>query len=348
MNGTLSQSNQLFVDVKCCLSEKQTMNSIVNLMRCICRCFGMVLLISLWEITPAHGAYTLSLVNQGQPTNSVRVGDRLDLDAVLTSDAADYHDSAIFRIELSTTGLVYQAYQWSEPFRNDSSDDDSKPLARFLPVELTANTIAGAAYPTNVIDIELSNIAVRSIFGTGAVARLTFTIPTNYAGPKVIHFTPVPDTFALGFSNITSKPGIPFQLSIRNSYNYWKNLNFNSTESLISGPDQDPNKDGLVNALAYAFAIDPKNGEGREHLPTFKNDNGKIMMTYVRPFSTSDLTYQYETSLNCKSWTAAVAKKDYSETTQVDPINNTEVVTVEWLTTSQRVFFVRVKCLLSP
>jgi len=329
-------------------SEKRTMNSIVYLLACLRRCFGMALLIFLVGLVPVHGAYTLSLLNQGQTTNSARVGERIDLDAVLTSESADYHDSAIFRIELSTTGLVYQAYQWSEPFRNESSDDDSKPLAKLLPLELTPNTIAGSGYPTNVIDFELSNIAVRGIYGTGALARVSFFIPTNYAGPKVITITPVPDTFALGFTNVAANAGMPFQLSIRNSYAYWKNLHFPLGEALQSGPAQDPNKDGIINAIAYAFAIDPKTGAERDHLPALKIDNARLLMTYVRPFMVSDVTYLYETSTNCKTWIQAIAKTDYLETVQPDAASNTETVLVELLTTGQRVIFVRVKCQLAP
>jgi hypothetical protein len=91
-------------------------------------------------------------------------------------------------------------------------------------------------------------------------------------------------------------------------YDVWKNSKFNETEagdSLTSGPAADPDKDGIVNLLEFAFDLQPKtpdvgglpDGElkltGADRFLTF---------TYKRRPASDGLIYQPQTSSNLAAW----------------------------------------------
>lgn len=159
--------------------------------------------------------YVISATTQGSTSATVRLGDTVTLDVTLDSDAFDEHSSAIFRLTFSAPGLIYQGYSWSIPYANGTRDDATLPVRTNLPLPLSVSTVAGAYFPSNVVDLYFDNvIPSTNTFSTGSVLQATFRVPTNYSGPSSIQVLAVPDTIALGLKTITSTSGPAFELSI--------------------------------------------------------------------------------------------------------------------------------------
>jgi hypothetical protein len=158
--------------------------------------------------------YALSLSSDGAAQKTVSPGDTFTLDAVLTSNGEDSLNSAIFQVQFSQPGLIYQGYAWSAPFGNQTSDDDSKPLWSQLPLQLQASSLQGGGYPADTVDIELSNVIdSQDHFLSGKLVQLAFEVPLDHPAGSLL-FSPVPDTFAQGFNIIPSTAGSSFQLTI--------------------------------------------------------------------------------------------------------------------------------------
>jgi hypothetical protein len=89
----------------------------------------------------------------------------------------------------------------------------------------------------------------------------------------------------------------------------WKQQKFGSDASnaAISGDDADPDKDGVVNLLEYAFGSDPVNGRD-EALPkpsmTVVDGKPVLGITFQRSLSATDVRYQVEYSSDQVTWTA--------------------------------------------
>lgn len=167
------------------------------------------------DLEKAQGAYSIFVASQGAASRTVQVGEAFNLDVVLFSDVSDVHNSAILRLVFSAPGLFYDSYLWSPPYGNGTSEDDSKPLARQLPLLLNTNTLTGAGYPNGAVDLELSNVtSTQPGFGSGTLVRLTLSVPLDYAGPTNVTVTIRPESFANGFNNIPTVPSSSFTLTI--------------------------------------------------------------------------------------------------------------------------------------
>ncbi|MBC7771464.1 MAG: hypothetical protein H7210_03100 [Pyrinomonadaceae bacterium] len=141
-------------------------------------------------------------------------GQSFDLDITLTSDAADQHNSAIFRVVFSSPGLVYQDYEWSTPYVTGGIFDDCLPPIADLPVIISPQLVQGPGFPAGVSDIELSNVVGSGTFGVGLLARLTFLVPSDYAGADQMTISVAPDTFARGFDEIPTLAGTSVLVTI--------------------------------------------------------------------------------------------------------------------------------------
>lgn len=162
----------------------------------------------------AMGDYVLSVVSDGASSLEVRPGDSFGLDIVLASDAAEVHNSSIFRLVFSDSGLWYDRYAWSAPYETGSIFDDSSPFIDDLSVQIDALTLAGVGYETGVIDIELSNVVPSGgVFGDGLLVSLDFTVPADLA-PGSLFIDVAPDAFANGFGKIATTAGTTFELLI--------------------------------------------------------------------------------------------------------------------------------------
>lgn len=94
-------------------------------------------------------------------------------------------------------------------------------------------------------------------------------------------------------------------LTVQSLRTAWTAANFNSTERAdqsISGPNADPDGDGLANLLEYALGTNPWSANTP---PAASTDAVDWLYTYTRPSGQNDLSYEVEVSDNLISWTTA-------------------------------------------
>lgn len=169
-------------------------------------------LLLTWPLS-AVGDYVLTPLCDGQSTATVAWGETFVLDFVLTSDASDVHNSAIFQVVFTSPGLTYTAYDWASPYDELLSLDDSTPPLASLPLTIDQDVFVNPVQPT-LVDVELSNALVGSTFGTGALVSLTLTVPAGSDLAGSVYIVALPDTFADGFDEIPAIGGTPFELLV--------------------------------------------------------------------------------------------------------------------------------------
>lgn len=160
---------------------------------------------------PANAGYVLSLQGVGPDLDpgsqfGVTAGQQFSLNAVLTGNPPNTQDSMIWDVAISgAPALGYRGYLFNvAAYQSGSVDDFSIPKGALD----TGRTPAGTLAPA-VAHYEAVTRAGQT-FSTGVLASLDFTVPANAPiGSKYI-FTPRPDTFALGFDQITTTAGPAF------------------------------------------------------------------------------------------------------------------------------------------
>ena len=175
---------------------------------------GAVIFCVLAACAPLGAAYMITPLSGGASSAEVAPGDVLDLDIVLTSDDADEHVSAIFRVVFSQGGLLYQSYQWQTPYSTGSIDDLSVPGGGpAVPHLLDEDVLSGLGYPDGVVDVELSNVTDAGAFGVGVLVTLRLLVPPD-AAEQTRTIGVVPDTFDDGLAEIPTTAGGDFTLII--------------------------------------------------------------------------------------------------------------------------------------
>lgn len=174
----------------------------------------------------AHADYIVTPLVGGTSSANVFPGDLFDLDIVLTSDAGDQHNSAIFRLEFWTAGLAYDWYEWAAPYETGTIWDDSHPFLTDLSVTLGPDTFIDPVNPIPRTDIELSNVVPigQPYFGEGTLVTLGFHVPVDFPPNQIVLISVVPNAsndpdnsvlvIANGFDIIPSTPGPVFALHI--------------------------------------------------------------------------------------------------------------------------------------
>ena len=84
----------------------------------------------------------------------------------------------------------------------------------------------------------------------------------------------------------------------------WLQANFTPTEladPTISGDNADPDHDGIVNELEYAFGLDPKTPSPALLQPQLSADRTQFLLTF--PAQRSELNYTVQTSTDLQNWT---------------------------------------------
>jgi hypothetical protein len=95
-------------------------------------------------------------------------------------------------------------------------------------------------------------------------------------------------------------------LEIRTLPSSWLRTYFNSTERAnraIAGDLSDPDRDGVVNLLEYAFGLDPEE-DSSSAMPRAVRDGGVVKLTFPTPRAAT-LDYQVEASTSLESWSSA-------------------------------------------
>lgn len=178
---------------------------------------GLLCALLATALPGANAAYTVAITSGESSRRTVALGESFELDIRIGSDGFDLHDSAILRVVFSAPGLVYQSYAWFPPYHNGTGEDDSKPLLTKLPLRLDAGSLVGVGYPSDLVDLELSNVTGgRDKFASGTLVRLRLVVPQDYGGPDIVRVQVEPDTIANGFSVVEAFPDREFHLLITN------------------------------------------------------------------------------------------------------------------------------------
>lgn len=164
----------------------------------------------------AHAGYIITPVVDGASEVIAAPGEQVVVDLVLTRDTSEVHNSSIFRVTFSSPGLMYLSYDWKLPYLDGTIDDFSSPAIASLPMALNAETLARPGDPTNVVDIELSNVTpFATSFADGIIASLIVMFPVGYSGADTILIGIEPDTFQQGTQPpVQTTAGAPLQLHL--------------------------------------------------------------------------------------------------------------------------------------
>ena len=95
------------------------------------------------------------------------------------------------------------------------------------------------------------------------------------------------------------------RLDLRAIPDSWLSTYFNATEranAAISGDLSDPDRDGLVNLLEYAFGFDPE-ADSSAVMPKIERVGGDLQLVFPVPRAT--LNYTVEKSTNLSTWTTS-------------------------------------------
>ncbi len=207
------------------------------------------IIIHLLLVSIVLGDYTIFVQNNESDALTVNPGDSFNLDIRLETDNSDIHDSAIFRLVFSKPGLEYLSYYWSSPYPNETDDDDSTPIISDLPIVIKADSLAGIGYPSNTVDIELSNSADTD-FNSGLLVKLTLKVPESWQSIyEMMAVSIIPDTLADGFRVINSVSGSPMTLKIcpKNLSPFFYVDDDSLNDPVPGDPDQsDPFEDGTM------------------------------------------------------------------------------------------------------
>lgn len=167
------------------------------------RKFSVVLLCSLTIPGSALGDYVLSAMIDDSSWADITPGESLRVDLVLTSDAEppDFNTSAIFEVDFSELGLVYDSYTWGLPYQNGGGDDWSTP---------PGGPVTGRIY--------FENFADTGEFTVGVIVSLDLTVPLGFLGGQMsrdVVINAIPDTFDYGGAESTlTYPGQPCTLHV--------------------------------------------------------------------------------------------------------------------------------------
>lgn len=135
-------------------------------------------------------------------------------------------------------------------------------------------------------------------FTTNGVYHLTFQASGLYNGVTV---TSLPATFTFNVLPLPATPSIP-------PYQAWQNIHWpQGTSAFITGPDADPDGDGIANGLEYALNLNP-NATDTAVTPTFSfitnglNTYGALTFTQVK--GDANLVYEplAKSDLNSSVW----------------------------------------------
>lgn len=111
-----------------------------------------------------------------------------------------------------------------------------------------------------------------------------------------------------GDANYNAAPSVNRSFTVTPNFESWRRANFNSGEladSNISGPNAIVSGDGLTNLLKYALGLDPHVAVS-SGLPEGSSTATDWVFTYTRPTSTTDLTYEVESTSDFATWSTVV------------------------------------------
>ena len=135
---------------------------------------------------------------------------------------------------------------------------------------------------------------------SGVGPNLTYTPDFGYDGSDRF-------TFKANDGQLDSAANGTVSITVTTTLASWKLQHFTVPEQgnpAASGDDADPDGDGIVNLLEYAFHLDPKVPSGGNPA-TASSDATYFSIIYPRRIAATDLIYTVEKSLDAIVWSPA-------------------------------------------
>jgi len=171
--------------------------------------FGVALAVA----ATSHAEYIVFAEVDGASAVDVVPGEVFTVDVIVTADASDFSNTALFQVVFSQPGLILQQYDWGVPYVRGSLDDllngsDSPSL----PQAIENNSFGD----DSAADIELSNAVDGTEFNGGLLATLEVTAPQDYMGASTINVDIVPDQFfnSREFGLVPASSGAPLLINV--------------------------------------------------------------------------------------------------------------------------------------
>ncbi len=164
--------------------------------------------------TTAQADYIITPLFEGLNDLELVEGESATIDFVVTSDANDQLDSAIFSLVLTEPGIQIDGYTWAAPFATGGIFDDSTLPPEDLPVAIDGDTHTAPGAPFGLIDFEFSNVLIGQSFTTGTILSVDISVPVGLGYEGNVFIIARPDTFADGFNEIDTEGGTALTLSV--------------------------------------------------------------------------------------------------------------------------------------
>jgi hypothetical protein len=204
-----------------------------------------------------------------------------------------------------------------------------------------------------------SPLLVPLIWGGTAVPGTHYlTPPTTVLIPAgsstaTVTVSPIADDVAQGNRTLTLSVATDFSLSAGNTptdtvtlqdkpYDAWRFAHFTAAEladATLSGPNADPDGDGLPNLLEYALGADPKTADASNHAAQVGFSADHLTLAYTRPSTVTDLNYALEWTTDLQTWsTGNTVIEQVNSTTNPDGTITVTSRAVALLSSSPRQF----------
>lgn len=231
-----------------------------------------------WERLPAGSAtwalFSMALPYSFQPTAAMN-GDQF------RCTASNSYGSVTSNVVLLTVNKLAQSITFTGPADLTFSS---------TPLQLSATASSGLSVSFSVVSGP-ARISGSQLTLTGAG---TVTLRASQAGDA---------TYA-------AAPDVERSFVVRETVNSWQLGYFSESELLdpaISGPNADPDHDGMPNLVEYALGLDPRAASSTSAPPVGVTATDWTF-TYSRPADRSDITYAVEYSVDLTHWVSVGAE----------------------------------------
>lgn len=280
----------------------------------------------IWHraITTTGGALSGSLANLDLALHSVEPGS-FTVGAALQTSASTVDNLEHIHVPDLPAG------RYALRLSSDSSAQTPYALAwRTLPTVTVAATDPAAAerdgspavFTVSRAGPTTSPLLVPLAWGGTAVSGTHYKTPPESvlipagSASTTVAITPVADDLAQGARTVTLTVASDFSLSAGAAasasaviedkpYDAWRFARFTAeqlADADVSGPDADPDADGLANLLEYALGAEPLSADASARAPAAGVDADHLTLAYHAPSGRSDITYVAEWSTDLVAW----------------------------------------------